>query len=75
MKFAVTFDIPNAVLALPLEDHINEGLRDYNTKNGCRVSVHHVRLMTDAKWRDLMDRQYGPPPRSRRGWVRRLTKV
>ena len=75
MKFAVTFNIPDALHALPLEEHINDSLRVYNTKNACRVSVHHVRLMTDAKWRDMLDRQCGPTPRSRRGWVRRLTKV
>jgi hypothetical protein len=67
VKFAVTFDIPNALHALALEEHIDDIL------NVGRVSVHHVRLMTDAKWRDMMDRQCGP--RTRRGWVRRLTKV
>jgi hypothetical protein len=75
MKFAVTFDIPDALHAPALEEHINDSLRVYNTKSACRVSVHHMRLMTDAKWEDIADRQRGPTPRSRRGWVRRLTKV
>jgi hypothetical protein len=75
MKFAVTLDIPNAQHAVRLEEAICDLLELYNNQNASNVTLHGLRVMTNAQWFETEYRLYGPPPKSCGGWVRRLTKV
>jgi len=75
MKFTVTLDIPHAQHAVRLEEAICDLLGLYNHQNASNVTLHGLRMMTNAQWFETEYKLYGPAPKSRGGWVRRLTQV
>jgi len=70
MKLGVTFDFPDAsaAVAVMLEERIHDMVKVLNQDApAANVSVYRVRLLTDKRFREAMDKLY-----ARRGLVRRL---
>jgi len=76
MKLVITLDFPDdARRAEMLEAFMRDSVRQFNRSMGdAKLTVHRLRVFTDARYRELFDRAYAQP-RSRSAWARRWTRA
>jgi hypothetical protein len=76
MKLVMTFDLPDSSsLAAALEAFVCDAITEFNRSRGRdTVLVHRVRLFTDARFREIVEKVYAQPRRYTT-WMRRWRRA